>query len=357
VETIFIGIPAFNEEDIHQTIKTALGKASNPASVHISVVLHHPKGDFPDLSMFPNVHVIKVDEEFPLGTSVTRDLAASAYSGEDYYLQIDAHTVFKPMWDTILKANYKELKKITDKPIISTYIPYWYRDRVTSQALTMHGSNDFDVYGIPWGLVAKTDPRALGMEDPERFRIFAYGAESVNSPGACTVDYSKSNYSEQYLTAGHFLFTSGKFLEEVPFDPLITYHEENTTPLRAWTRGYRIFTMKDHVMWTREMYTNGRDVPNSWKTSFQVKDSNGVSFRDRVIQGTLRNKDILTGKVFGVWGAPDQASLDAYEAASGIDYKKFYADMYKVVEETGDRYPAAKDLYDLENHLNDLGRK
>jgi hypothetical protein len=348
VETIFIGIPAFNEEDIHQTIRTALGNATEPSSVHIGIVLHYPKKDFPNISMFPNVNIIYIDQELPLGTSVTRDLAASLYNHETYYLQIDAHTVFKPMWDVVLKANYKQLLQIAEKPIISSYIPFWYRDRVTSQALTMHGTTDFDSYGEPWGLVAKTDPNALGMQEEDKFKIFAYGIEAVNSPAARTPDFSKSNYNEQFLTAGHFLFTSANFLEEVPFDPQITYHEENTTPMRAWTRGYQIFNMKDHALWTREMYTNGKDVPDSWKTSFQKKDADGTSYRDKVIAGTLRNKDILTGKVFGIWGAPDQKSLDRYTEASSIDYKKFYENMYKVVEETGDKYPAAKALYDLE---------
>lgn len=305
--------------------------------------------------MFPNVKIIYIDQQLPLGTSVTRDLAASLYDNETYYLQIDAHTVFKSMWDTMLKANYKQLKQTAKKPIISSYIPYWYRDRVTSQALTMHGSDDFDAYGEPWGLVAKTDPKALGMQEEDKFKVFTYGIEGINSPAACTPDFSKSNYNEQFLTAGHFIFTSATFLEEVPFDPYIHYHEENTTPMRAWTRGYQIFNIKDHVLWTREMYTNGRDVVNSWKETSGIKDENGVSFRDKIIEGTLRNKDVLTGKILGVWGAPTQQALDEYERASTLNYKKFYDDMYKAVEETGDKYPAARSLYELEKSRD--GRK
>jgi len=33
-------------------------------------------------------------------------------------------------------------------------------------------------------------------------------------------------------------------------------------------------------------------------------------------------------------------------------YKKFYKDMYGVVEKTGDKYFAAKQLYDLDKKIN-----
>jgi hypothetical protein len=346
--TIFIGIPAFNEEDIYQTVASAFGKAAEPQNVRVGVVLHYPNGNYPDLRMFPNVRVIAIDDKVGLGTCLTRDLACSLYTSEDYYLQIDAHTIFKPGWDSILKSNYKELKKTVEKPIISTYVPYWYRDRITSQALTMFGTTGFDEpCETMWTLVTKGNPRAIDV-DEEKYKHLVYGIEAVESPAAANADFSKSNYEEQYVFAGHFMFTSAKYLEEVPFDPLLTYHEENVPPLRAWTRGYRIFNMKDHALWTREMYTKGRDVPNSWKSMYEVKDENGIAFRDKVIAGTLRNKDILTGKVLGIWGAPNQELLDAYEKASGINYKEMYEKMYKTVEEVGDKYFAAKQLYELE---------
>ena len=83
------------------------------------------------------------------------------------------------------------------------------------------------------------------------------------------------------------------------------------------------------------------------------KNEEGVSFKDKVVLGTLRNKEVLTGKVLGEWGAPTLGLLQAYEAAAGLNYKKFYEDMYTMVEATGNKYPAAKALYDLEKNLND----
>lgn len=349
METIFIGIPAYNEEDIHQTIKTALGKATNPSAIRMGVVLHYPNKDFPNLNIYPNVKIIAIDNQMGLGTCLTRDLAASLYEGEDYYLQIDAHTIFKAGWDSILKANYKELKKTVEKPIISGYVPFWYKDKVTGETLTMRGDSEFEKSAIPWTQV----PKSVGLKNNViDFEEQAYTVEGLDTPFAKEANFSSSNYEEQFLTSGHFIFTSGKFLEEVPFDPLLTYHEENTTPMRAWTRGYRIFNMKTQVLWTREMY-RGRDVVNSWRShASTIRNEAGEVFADKIIDGCLRNKEILTGKILGIWGAPTQELLDQYELTSGIDYKKFYEEMYKVVEKTGNKHYAAKRLYDLDKLKN-----
>lgn len=283
-----------------------------------------------------------------MGTCTTRNIAASFYNEETYFLQIDGHTIFRPMWDVILKANYKELAKKVEKPIISSYVPYWYRDKNTGKATTMNKDENFDKSYPGWGLVAKTDER-WHNKDIEKFKFWAYNVEGCNSPAALPPDYTNYNYEEQYLTSGHFLFSSGNFIKEVPYDPLIRYHEENVTPMRAWTRGYRIFNIKDHVLWTREMQDNGRDNPDSWRSTMSIKNlKDSKSMQELVTEGALRNKDILTGKIFGLWGAPDEKSLLEYISTSKIDYNKFYEDMYKEVEETGDKYVSAKFLYDLE---------
>lgn len=351
--TIFIGFPAYNEEDVVQTVKTALGKASRPSDIHIGIGLQYPKGDFPDLSMFPNVSAIEVSHPDPIGIGATRDLAASLYDGQDYYLQIDAHTIFTPMWDTKLQAHHKELSKIVDKPMISQYLPDWHRHSLTSQPTTMNLNVNFDniTNHEGWSLVAKTQAPWRGT-DEEMFRYWTYGVEAINSPYPVDVDFSKTPYKEQWLSSGHFNFTLGSFVEDVPYDPELVYHDENTTPMRAWTRGYRIFAMKNPPLWTREMMVRGRDVIDSWRSVYTKIGLDGKTVEERIIVSSLRNKDILTGKITGVWGAPTKELLAEYEKASGIEYNQFYEDMYKIVEQYPDRYPTAQRLMELDRKIN-----
>ena len=349
-DKIFINVSAYNEEDIFHTVETAFRKADSPQNVNMGILLHYPDGNFPNLSMFKNVNFIKKTEKVGLGLGISRGLASSFYNQEEYYLQIDAHTVFKKSWDSILISNYNKLKNRTSKPIISTYVPYYYRDKDSGKKITMAKNEDWEAHYTPWSLVSKTDPRAIDM-DKEKFYQFAYHIEALDSPAAKIPEFDEDGFEEQYLVSGHFMFTSGSFIEDIKYDPLLAYHEENAIAMLAWTRGYRIFNMKDHVLWTRAMYA-GKDSPNSWKQNYLEKDDSGVCFRDKVIMGTLRNKDILTGKILGEYGAPNQDLLEKYEFASGLDYKKFYKEMYEVVEKTGNKYFAAKALYDLDRRIN-----
>jgi len=348
---IFINVASYNEEDLFDTIDTAFSKASFPENIYVGACLQYTDNEYPDFSSFLNVKTIKIEGLVGAGLGVARGLSSTLYDNEEYYLQIDAHTVFKNGWDETLIRNYKELNKTIDKPIISSYVPYYYKDIESGEKITMSKNQDWEGYYTSWSLVSKSSPDAIGMQDKENYYNFAYNIEALDSPAAKIANFENSNYEEQYFIAGHFLFTSGSFVEDVKYDPLLAYHEENAIAMIAWTRGYRIFNMKDHVLWTRAMYA-GEDSQNSWKRKYIEKDENGECFRDKVIRGTLRNKDILTGKVIGEYGSPSLELLKEYEKLAKVDYKKFYKDMYDVVEKTGDKYFAAKQLYDLDKKIN-----
>jgi hypothetical protein len=121
--------------------------------------------------------------------------------------------------------------------------------------------------------------------------------------------------------------------------------------MRAWTRGYRIFSIKEDVLWTREMF-HGRDIRNSWRSKADESPEGETPFKTKVVMGTLRNKDILTGKVLGVWGAPTLELLEEYEKAAGVDYKEFYKKMYDLVEKDKSRFYASTALYELDKKVN-----
>lgn len=349
-DKIFINIAAYNEEDLFDTVESAYKKATNPENINMGILLHYTDQNFPDLSKFKNVKFMKISDRVGLGLGMSRGLASSFYNQEDYYMQIDAHTVFKTNWDSILIKNYKKLKNRTEKPIISAYAPYYYRDKDTGQKVTMANNQDWESYFPSWTLVPKTSTEAIDM-DEEKFYTFAYHIEALNSPASKIPQFDDEGFEEHYLVSGHFLFTPGSFVNDIKYDPLLAYHEENVIALMAWTRGYRIFNMEDHVLWTRAMYA-GKDSPNSWKQNYLEKNESGVCFRDKVILGTLRNKEILTGKVLGDYGAPSQELLNRYQEQSKINYKKFYNDMYDIVQKTGYKYVAAKALYDLDKEIN-----
>jgi hypothetical protein len=335
-KTIFIGFPAYNEEDVELTITTALGNAKYPENIHFGILLHYTNGNFPDISVYPNVKYIKSDYPIGLGTGQSRKIVASLHEDEEYYLQVDAHTIFKRNWDSILIKRYEELNKLFYKPIITTMVPTWSKDEFGN---ILNQNDEQDMSDIePWGMSFKEINEDIFINT------------GLPTPHHKKIDF-KTFYHEQYLVAANFFFTKSTYLEEIPFDVKIKYHEENITAMRAWTRGYQFFAIKEDIMWTRVMYN--KNMPeDSWRNMLSVKDKNGITFYHLAIEGLLRNKDLLTGKVLGKWGAPSQQDLNDYEEVSGINYKLFYEQMEQFAKTNKLEYTRAKHIYDLERSYN-----
>jgi hypothetical protein len=329
---IFICTSAYNDTDLDITLSTAFDRAANPEDVYFGIALQYPDLPMPDFSKYKNVRTSVIDIDYPIGTSPSRIPAAELIEDESYFLSIDCHTVFKKDWDKNLLEYHSILKENFDKPIISTYSPYWYRDS-NGMFFNQNKNNSMD-------------------EEMPIYKLKFKENDELNNdfyimPTPTWGDQVKDLYEEHYLIGAHLLFAESSYLKEVPFDPYITYHEENTTAMRAWTRGYRIFAINKDILWTREMYHGVVDEKSWRKKSFRV-DKNGESYFDRIVRGAIRCKDILLGKEIGIYGAPSIELLKEYEAAAGINHEEVYKNIYDYVKNNYDRNFLAKQMYEMD---------
>jgi hypothetical protein len=334
---IFVSTAAFNETDLINTIESCMSKAAHPENITFGVAAQYPDTEFPNLTKYKNVRYVRIDDPMPWGTSPSRALASLLRKNEDYFLSIDAHSIFKPNWDLTLIECLTELKKITSKPVITTYTPFWNRnfsEEIVNQLGTFDLDTDMPVYSLK---IKNNDERHPGNY-------------VIPSPTWDTIVIEP--YKEHYLASAHLLFSEITFLDEVPFDPNIVYYEENTTAMRAWTRGYRLFAINKDVLWTREMF-KGKDVDSSWRQNSGRRDSTQTTYIDRIVQGSLRCKNILLGNILGIFGAPNKDLLVEYEKASGINHQLIYANIDKFVRNNSNTPSLAKAMHDLENLINE----
>lgn len=334
--TIFVCTAAFNETDLEQTIKSAYDNAEFPNNIYFGIALQYPNNPIPDLSKYTNVKTIEIKGEIPFGTSPSRNLASKLKGEQDYFLSIDAHTLFKPKWDTTLIQELSYLKTIQEKPIITTYAPFWYRDE-DDNILNQNNNTDLSETMPIMPLIFRAED--VGVSKKDAVIPAPTWGTALTEP-----------YKEHYLVSAHYLFTDMKFINEVPFDPSITYYEENTTALRAWTRGYRMFAVNKDILWTREMF-HGKGVTNSWRSKTLIKTANKSDFNSRLIEGNVRVKHILTGKIKGVFGAESIELLEEYQKTAGINYQEFYANLYESEFSTSKKPGAIKSMYQLENQM------
>ena len=299
-DKIFIQIASYRDPQMIPTIEDMLAKASHPENLVFGLCWQYDETE--DITKYdndPRFRVSKHHYSESQGLGWARHITNTLYNGEKYTLQIDSHHRFVQGWDDICLEDYKQAKKHSKKPVITTYC-------------TPFNPNDNE---STW------NPVPCLMSQYE----FS-GDKLLMSMPYYIQDYKERKHIIKARTiSGHFYFTSGDFVKEVPYDPDIYfggYTEETTLSVRAFTNGYDFFSPYRMVMW-HEYTRNYR--PKHW-------DDHGKESQTKKTSGErdifARNK---TRQLFeqedhninmGEYGLGTKRSLRDYEVYGGFDFKK-----------------------------------
>lgn len=130
MKTVYLSIACLDrDEELMQTIKSAKDNASVPDSINIGIAFIGNKEFYDSIVEKINIYGYKNIKHafYPLrknlGVGRGRHLAQSMYAGEDYFLQIDAHTFFDYGWDNFIKERFDTISKAVNnqKTIVSGY--------------------------------------------------------------------------------------------------------------------------------------------------------------------------------------------------------------------------------------------
>lgn len=238
--TIFISIASYRDPELLPTIRSLITSANNPERLHIAVCWqdHRRQDVFQEVGLTLNpvdraadfpvwqgrgdgalVDVIAVAPEHSEGTCWARSLCESRYSGEDYFLQLDAHARFAERWDTELIAILEGLREASPKPLLSAY-------------------------------VASYQPGPPEVRDPTPYRLVFDKFTPDGIPLFVAHAFSAEQPVRGCFISGHFLFADGTFVREVPNDPQIYFTgEEITMAMRAFTQGYDVYAPHRVLVW------------------------------------------------------------------------------------------------------------
>ena len=315
-ERIFILVPSFNEDHLRMTVEGALEAAERPENLFFGICQQSTTGEFEDFRDNPNIRVMNVFCHEPRGADLARVVAGALHNNEPYMLKIDAHHLFADGWDTTLISKHKELEKEFEKPLITQYLPrYIVRD---GEVEKLDQSEGFET----------TSP-SMKMYDDIRcvmtwMPIYGYG-EPAAKP-----------WSEHHCISNHFIFSRSSFFWEILPDPAIMFEgDETCLAVRAWTRGYRMFAIPEHVMWHRCKFPeSGQDSEDGGVASMNGLLDEGdwrhvdeYNNRMRRMSGKFRTEQVLTGQLLGYWGSPTKELLEEYCKAAGFDVIDLYRKM------------------------------
>jgi hypothetical protein len=296
---IFVQIASYRDPQLIPTIEDMLSKAKYPELLVFGICWQYDEEE--PINMFdnnPNFRIKKYHYSDSQGLGWARSITNSLYDGEKFTLQIDSHHRFVENWDEIVLEDYNQALKYSSKPIITTYCtpfdpnqPSNKWNQTPSLMSQYEFSNDKLLMSMPWYIQ----------------------------------DYKKRNRVIKARTiSGHFYFTQGEFIKEVPYDPDIYfggYTEETTLSLRAFTHGYDFYSPYRMVMW-HEYTRNYR--PKHWDDHGTMSKTNKTSGQRDTF---ARNK---TRQLFGTqnynidmkeYGVGSARTLHDYEVYGGFDFK------------------------------------
>lgn len=252
--TIFVSIASYRDPELLKTLKDCLDKAKYPETLRFGIAWQHSQDDKWDtLNEYkddPRFKIIDINYKDAQGVCWARNQIQNIWDNETYYLQLDSHHRFTKDWDNTLVKMLKSLqKKGHKKPLITAYLPSY--DPSNESKLEDVWTLEFDRY-MPQG------PIFIKPHNHPNWR-------ELNEP-----------YPARFLS-GHFIFTLGKWADEVKYDPQLYFHgEESSLAARSYTWGYDLFHPHLPIIWheyTRFGKTKQWDDDQTWPQRDQLSFS------------------------------------------------------------------------------------
>lgn len=298
-DKIFVQIASYRDPELVPTIVDMVAKAKNKDNLTFGICWQYDETEETNsFDHLDNFRVSKHHYSESQGLGWARNITNKLYDGEEFTLQIDSHHRFVQNWDEIILEDYAQALETSEKPIITTYC------------------TPFN----PKECSCKYDPTPCLMSQYE----FSSDKLLMSMPWYIQDYKDRTKVIKARTISGHFYFTIGKFIEEVPYDPDIYfggYTEETTLSVRAFTNGYDFYSPYRMVMW-HEYTRNYRK--KHW-------DDHGL---ESITQKTSGERDVYarnkTRQLFGqedhgidmgVYGLGPLRTLHDYEVYGGFDFK------------------------------------
>lgn len=274
-------------------------KAEKPERLHIGIVYQGTERERPDFSFLPKYSLISIHPRDARGVGFARAKAMSLYQGETYFLQIDSHMRFVQNWDRLAIKQLQEAQKLTKNRVILSSFPAPY---------SLEGSQT----------IIHTEQTAELAVHPTKQKVILrksneWGAERVEFDNPDRPQPEESNT----ILAG-FVFTYGEIVNEVPYDPDISFFgEEICFAARAWTRGWDIYSPS--IVLAYHFYHRG-----GFHRVWNDNNVRPITWSELQKISYEKQKRVLCGIEKGLYGLGANRSLQAYESMVQFEFKEFY---------------------------------
>ncbi len=291
---IFISIASYRDQQLEPTIRDCIMKARHPQRLRFGICWQHGDDEQPlPFAHHPHVRILDVDWGESRGACWARAKIMKLWQGEDYFMQIDSHCRFATAWDERMIATM--IRAGSEKPLLTTY--------ASGFTPSLDGTIE-TLGGYPQLMAIQTfTPDGLPQLKP------------VDIPDWQT---RTTPMRARFLAAG-FLFTLGRFVEEVPYDPeLYFFGEEIAMTLRAFTHGYDLFHPSEVLVWHDYVRAYAkRHWDDHTEAQQPARDWSKLDAPSRE-----KIKRLLSGEAVESYGLGTVRSLADYETFAGLSFRE-----------------------------------
>ena len=286
---IFISVAAYRDPELAPTLRDCIARARYADELRFGVCWQHGDDEAkPSEFADRRVRVIDVPWRDSRGACWARAEVMKLWENEDFFLQIDSHHRFVQDWDARLLAQAE--RSGAGKPILSTY-------------------------GAPFDPGATLPPGEPMQMDFDRFTDDGI---PLFRPRAIPDWAALGRPLRARFVSGHFLFTLGSIVTEVPYDPELYFHgEEITLSVRAFAHGYALFHPTEHILWHE--YTRLNRAKH-WDDHVRA---HGVEreWHERDAASREKVRRFLAGTDIGAFGCGTEHLFAEYEAYAGLSFR------------------------------------
>lgn len=278
MSSIYVSISSMEDEELIPTIKDLFAASSGKHEINVGIYLtYDDKKFFKRVKRFLNkyksirfIHQVVTEENCTdvLGLGVSRNMAMSMYSGEDYILQVDSHSYFADEWDDTAISLHKNATEQLghDKIIITAYAGMY-------SLIKRRFGNKYDRY--------------YSTHDEQGLLRYSFFVEDDFIAGAIPryadstfskISDSKANFVPAAKVAANFLFTTGDFagIETVPKDTV--FFSEVSQSINIIDNGYMmVFPNITKPLVSHYYFPAGNNFKNR-KTIGDYQEKYGVDF-------------------------------------------------------------------------------
>jgi hypothetical protein len=287
---VFVSIAAYRDPQLIATIEDCLKKAQKPALLRFGICWQHAVDEIPppygDDDRF---RILDIAWQESKGACWARAEVMKLWRGEQWFLQVDSHCRFATGWDEKLIRMMRQTD--SPKPILSTYATPFTPgpNEVLMGAPLQMAFQGFTAEGIP-------HMRPLAIAN----------WESLRRP-----------LRARFLSAG-FLFTSGTFVSEVPYNPELYFlGEEAAMTLRAFTHGFDLFHPCQTIVW--HDYAR-KDAVRHWDDHTEGNKTQ-VAWSERDLQSKQKIRRLLSGEPLDAFGLGSVRTIEDYEEYAGLSFR------------------------------------